>query len=111
MCHVVKLAFEVGITKLWLEGDSNNIINCINGNSLPSWSIVNLIEETRDTLAKFENIHVTHVFKEANPIADWFSNKGVGSEKLIIWQSGKDILTEAKTLIDLEKIQGCTVEI
>ena len=29
--RVVKLAFEAGITKLWLEGDSKNIINTING--------------------------------------------------------------------------------
>ena len=35
-CHVVKLAFEVGIKNLWLEGDSNNIIKCINGKSQSS---------------------------------------------------------------------------
>lgn len=67
---VVKLAFDVGITNLWLEGDSNNIINSIKGISSPSWLIGNIIEETRDTLEKFENVHVTHVFREANLVVD-----------------------------------------
>ena len=110
-CHVVKLAFEVGITKLWLEGDSNNIIICINCKTHPSWSIANLIEETHDTLAKFDSVHVTYLFREENPVANWFANKGVGSNKLMTWKLGKNILVEAKSPIDLEKIQGCMVEI
>ena len=75
--HVVKLAFEVGITNLWLKGDSNNIIKCINGTSKSSWSIANLIEEKRKTLAKFDSVNITHIVKEANLVADWFANKGM----------------------------------
>ena len=84
-CHVVKLAFEVGVSNLWLEGDLNNIIKCINGNSHSSWLIENLIEETCETLAKFNRVHITHVFREANPVADWFTNKGVGSNQKMTW--------------------------
>ena len=102
--HVIKLAFELGITKLWLEGDSNNIINCINRKTQPSWLIANLVKETFAILAKFESVHVTHVFREANPMEDWFANKVVRSDKLLTWQSGRNILVEAKSLIELEKI-------
>lgn len=108
---MVKLAFEFGISNLWLEGDSKNIINSINGISPPSWSISNIIEETCDTLAKFEKVHVTHAFREANPIADWFANKGVGFDKMMIWHIGKYILADAKSLIELDKIKGSTLEI
>ena len=45
-CHIVKLALDMGIKNLWLEGDSNNIIRCMKGITQPSWSIANLIEET-----------------------------------------------------------------
>ena len=103
-CHVVKLAFEVGITKLWLEGDLNNIIKCINSKSHSSWLIANLIEETCETLAKFDSVHTTHVFKEANPMEDWFANKGVGSDKLMTWHPRKNFPVDAKCLIDLDKI-------
>ena len=34
-CNAVKLAFEVGVTNLWLEGDSKNIFECIIGKSPP----------------------------------------------------------------------------
>ena len=45
-----------------------NNIKCLNGNSQYSWSIANLIDETRETLAKFDRVHVTHVFQEfTNP--------------------------------------------
>lgn len=61
-CNAVKLAFQIGVTNLWLKGDSSNIIKCINGNSYPSLMIANLINETRETLSKFKKFHVTHTF-------------------------------------------------
>lgn len=75
--HMVKLAFEIGVSNLWLEGDSNNIIKCLIGNSHYSWTISNLIEEMCETLAKFKKVYVTHIFHEVNLMADWFANKGV----------------------------------
>lgn len=81
VCSVVKLAFEAGVSKLWLEEDSNNIINSINGIFPPSWSITNIIDETHATLTKFEKVHITHAFREANPVVDWFANTGVGAAK------------------------------
>ena len=88
-CNAVKLAFEVGVTNLWLEGDSKNIIECIIGKSPPSWMIANLIGETRETLAKFSKIHITHILWEANPVADRFANIGVGVDHKMNWLPGK----------------------
>ena len=110
-CNVVKLAFEIGVTNLWLEGDSNNIIKCIIGNSHPSWTIANLIDETRETLAKFNRIHVTHIFWEANPVAEKFVNIGVGADHKLNWLPGICLPTDVKILIDLDKIQGSTDKI
>lgn len=110
-CHVVKLAFEVGVTNLWLVGDSNNIIKSLNGKYHYSLSIANLINETHVTLAKFERVHVTHVFWEANPVADWFANNGVQFDQKMTWQPGKSFSMNVKSLIELDKIQGSTKEI
>ncbi len=60
----------MGIKKLWLEGDSNKIIRCIKGITQPSWTIANLIEETHTFLDNFKCVHVTHVYKEDNPMVD-----------------------------------------
>ncbi len=108
---VVKLAFEAKITKLWLVGDSKNIINTINGISPPSWMIVNIIAETCATLTKFDKVHVNHVYREANPVADWFANKGVNATNNLTWHAGKDFPAEAKLLIDQDKILGRTAQI
>ena len=110
-CQTIKLAFEMGIKKLWLEGDSNNIINCIKHISHPSWTIANIIEEIHAILDKFESVHVTHVFREVNPVADWFTNEVVRLDKLLTWHLGRNLGVEAKSLIELENIQGCTVKI
>ena len=42
--HTVKLALDVGVKKLWLKGDSNNIIRCIKGALHPTQTIANIIE-------------------------------------------------------------------
>ena len=104
-CKIVKLAFDMGIKKLWLEGDSNNIIRCIKFITQPSWSIANIIEETRSILEYFECVYVTHVYREANTMEDWFSNEAVRQDKLMTWNSGRNFLKEVKSLIELEKIQ------
>lgn len=51
--QIVKLALASGVESLWLEGDSLNIINCINGLIPPSWTIANIIEDLRADLGKF----------------------------------------------------------
>jgi ribonuclease HI len=76
-CESVKIATEMGVKNLWLEGDSKNILDCIQGKTQPSWTILNIIEETKENLKKFEKIHITHIFREANPMADWLANDGV----------------------------------
>ena len=77
----------------------------------PSWSIANIIAETRATLTKFEKVHVTHVYREANPVADWFANTGVNAANNLTWHAGIDFPLEAKSLIDHDKIIGRTAQI
>lgn len=45
--QVTKLAKDIGVTRLWLQGDSMNIIKCLIGLSIPSWTIDNIIKETK----------------------------------------------------------------
>ena len=68
--HIVKLALTIGFNNLWLEGDSLNIINCLNGSILPSWTIDNVVEEIHANLGKFKRVYINHVYREANSIAD-----------------------------------------
>ena len=40
--QITNLAKDQGISKLWLEGDSMNIVNCLNEVVRPSWNIDNI---------------------------------------------------------------------
>ena len=101
-CNVVKLAFEIGVTNLWLEGDSNNIIKCIIDNSHPSCTIANLIDETHETLAKFNRVHVTHILLEANPVGNKFANIGVDIDQKKTWHPRNCLPLDVKSMIDLD---------
>lgn len=46
----IKLASNLGVKMLWLEGKFKKIINCLLGNHQPSWTIKNIIESSRELL-------------------------------------------------------------
>ena len=100
--HIVKLALASGIEHLWLEGDSLNIINCIKGLTTPSWTIANVIEDIKSNLDKFKRTYVSHVFREANPVADWFANDAITRNSVMTWRNGDEILVVATELLQLD---------
>ena len=105
----VKLALATGIEQLWLEGDSLNIINCILGVTKPSWTIESIIEDLILDLRKFKNYHVSHVYREANMVADWFSNEAVACNSMMTWGRNNHLPTAANELIRKEKIHGTNI--
>lgn len=102
----VKLALDLRIEQLWLEGDSLNIINCILGVTKPSWTIESIIEDLKMDLRKFKNYHISHVYHEANVIADWFANTAVTFNSVMTWGNNNHFSAAAMELIRKEKIQG-----
>ena len=106
--HAVKMALVVGVKNIWLEGDSFNIIKCINGISHPAWTITNVVEEIQTALGKFERVYVNHVYREVNSVADWFANEVVNKDTTMMWYNRENILVAMKDLVNLERIQGST---
>ena len=109
--HTMKLALDMGVKKICLEADSNNIIRCIKGVIQPSWTIANIIKEMFSSLGNFDRIYITYEYREENFMADWFANEAVRRDKVMILNLGRNILEEVKILIELEKIQGGTGDI
>ena len=102
----VKLALDLRIEYLWLEGDSLNIINYILGVTNPLWTIESIIEDLKMDLRKFKNYHVSHVYREANVVADWFANAAVTCNSMMTWGNNNNFIAAAMELIRKEKIQG-----
>ena len=66
----IKLVVELGYSKLWLEGDSLNIINTLNNKNAISWSIEAMIMEIKTLIQKFEKVAISHIYHEANGVSD-----------------------------------------
>lgn len=83
--QIVKLALASGVESLWLEGDSLNIINCINGLTPPSWTIANIIEDLKSDLEKFKKTYISHIYREENAMVDWFTNEAIKRNSAMNW--------------------------
>ena len=68
--YTIKLVVDLGYSKLWLEGDSMNIINTLNNKNAISWSIEATIMEIKTLIQKFDKVAISHIYREANGVAD-----------------------------------------
>ena len=77
-------AKSLNLKKIWIEGNSLNIINCLNKVNSPSWTINNIIGKVVDLISSFENCVVTHNYRETNQVADWAANVACKSDERLI---------------------------
>lgn len=71
-----KLAINMKVPKLHLEGDSQVVINAIAKGNTPSWKLSHWVEIIQEKLTSFEDFWVSHVRRGANAVADLLSNIG-----------------------------------
>lgn len=71
------LVKSMGFTKVWLEGDPNNIVQCLKGLSSPSWTIKNIISQAKEIINSLELCIVSHNYRETNTIVDWVANMAI----------------------------------
>ena len=94
----------MGINNLWLEGDLLNIINCLKGVVPPLWTIQNIIEETHADLGKFKRVHIGHVYREENPMADWFTNEAMRRNMVMSWNNHDIFRMAVNEILHLDHI-------
>ena len=61
--------------------------------------IANIIEDLKYDLGKFKKTYVSHVFREANPVADWFANDAVTKNSVMMGRNGDKFPTMATELL------------
>lgn len=104
--HAVNLAFNMNMKCLQLEGDSKNIIDCILGLIPPSWTIKKWIKDTIALLSKFDKVKVSHAYREANKVADYFANEGVKKGGENTWRKNGYLHSDVKALIYYDSMHG-----
>lgn len=64
------MATETGYRYLWMEGNSLNIINMLNGKNLTTWSIEDRVTKIKTLMDKFEKVIFSHIYSEGNTVAN-----------------------------------------
>lgn len=81
----LKVAIQAGYTKLIIEGDSKLLIDCINGKCSIPWRASTLIRNIKFLACSVQEVSFTHIFREANSVADVLADIGYGSDGERIW--------------------------
>lgn len=66
------------------------------------------MEETKQFLDTFERVYFAHEYREVNLVANWMANKVLKSDMSYRWIDGDGLLVIAKSMIEIEIIQGRT---
>ena len=104
--YIIKLAKDMGVRKLWLEGDLKNFIDCLNEKNKPTWTTENIIQECILLLKIFEEIYVAHEYQKANQVADSLANWAIKYNEMAKWTKGNKLPSNIKDMIKQERIPG-----
>jgi ribonuclease HI len=99
-------AKSMNLDKIWLEGDSLNIINCLIKINNPSLKIHNIICKAIYLINSFEICVITHNYRETNHVADWAANVACKSHGKLIWKHGDNIPIKGLSLIKYDKVRS-----
>lgn len=73
-----KLALNMKVQRIHLEGDSQVVINEIDKGNMPCWKLNQWVAMIREKLNIFMEFRVTHIRRGENAVVDVLSN--IGSE-------------------------------
>ena len=81
----VRAVVDSGFKRVLIEGDNSTVIQAIQGRLTVPWQIARLLRDVSHYPSQLEHVSITHVFREANMTADWFSKAGHSFATPIIW--------------------------
>ncbi|XP_057823669.1 uncharacterized protein LOC131035913 [Cryptomeria japonica] len=99
----LKMANNIGIKHLEIEGDSKVIIDSIKGKASAGWKVEPILRDIRQLLVKLEDFTIDHIFREGNRAADSMAAKGRLQMGLRYWRNPNTLPITVKEIPDKEK--------
>lgn len=78
---------SLGLSKVYIEGDSQIVLNAIRNRVTPNCVLNSKLEEVLNLLDKFEDNRICHIFQEGNQIVDSLANRGEDGENLLVFRN------------------------
>lgn len=100
----IQLASDLNFKKIWVEGDSLNIINSLKGKNPPSWTIENFIFKAQALISNCTKKFISHMYREGNTVADSLANVGIRLDDIMRWSYEDDLIEDTKSKINYDKI-------
>ena len=79
----LQLCLKLRICKIHIEGDSQIVLNAIRLKKTPNWLLNSKLQEVLILLEQFEEINISHIYREGNLLADELANKGADGESVL----------------------------
>lgn len=88
-----------GFKKVWVEGNSINIINCLIEKQRPSWAIESFVRDSISMLKTIEEYFISHIYREGNWLTDFIANLQVLNPLKKKWESHDSIPLQANAIL------------
>lgn len=62
----LKLYHHLGLSKIFIKGDSQIILNAIRNRATPNWVLNSKLENVISLIDRFEDIRICHIYREGN---------------------------------------------
>lgn len=96
-------AKSLGLYNIWIESDSDMLVNCLSGLFDTPWSIEYLLRSISDLMKKHFACKVTHIHMEEDAITDCMANLGILQKASTHFSEMWLLPVEAKGVLKLEK--------
>ena len=91
-CEASRLGYE----RIYLEGDNISVINAVLGIGRDQWEIDIIISDVRVILSSFQEVHIGHIFREANTAADMVAGLAHRLSASAVWSHPEFVATVRK---------------
>lgn len=79
------MALDLQVENLWIESDSIDIVDCIQGRSKTPWKIKRTCSSIKSKLQGFMKWEISHTWREANRVADHLAKVGLTRSSVVLW--------------------------
>ncbi|XP_015084239.1 uncharacterized protein LOC107027648 [Solanum pennellii] len=95
-------AFELGFKNILLELDSQLVVHWISNKTAPHWSFTNQLERLQHIVMQTQNFRCSHIFREANWVADALSKHSHNSTAPQVYFNSNQLPKEAQAYYQMD---------
>ena len=103
----IYLAWDLGLKEIVVEGDSQQVIQALNGCITPALSILKVVEGLKLFLLRFNSWKAVHSRRITNEAAHLLARNAMNVKDCVIWVEDTPPLIEHQILVDVSFLDYC----